>query len=492
MVRTRAGRKRKYDNLSRTELEKCTKEELIDKIFEIRDSAWPPPKKKKKAKSRFDNLGGFYRHMAFKVAYLGEAFSGFQIQENCSNTISEHIFRALTKCKLVEDIKDANFAVCGRTDKGVSSFGNVFSVLVKTRVFGGIGFLAPANCEQDKADAVNTSNEATKLNGLNCVVSRGPLPGVDILNGKEVEVEGLKPSSEPAKIRSPKNAVREDTELPEEEKTVNEIDHVKILNHHLPSNIRVLACAPVALDFTPRHRCVSRSYRYFFFRGRMNLERVREAAAFIEGPHDFRNFAKIDVVSVMTWERTVYESRVVEVEHSSAGEEQLCFYEIKGDGFLWHMVRNICAILFLVGLGKEEPDIVSRMLDIKTYPCKPLYNMVDSSPLVLWDCDFRKETLEFPAARLQVTEKLHQLMRASRIRSAILKGFYDSTKPARAPIRREEPYNRLFSGICDESVERKIEKLTGNRRKKYLHKRKRFDYYLENKKTMVDLVKDGF
>jgi len=510
--------KRKYNTLSRLELQSYSKEELINKIFEIRDRTRNPPKKRKK-KSRYTNMGCYQRHLAFKVAYLGGDFAGFQIQENTSNTISQHIFNALTKCKLIEDITNANFSVCGRTDKGVSSYGNVFSVLVKTRISEGRGVLKPSDGEKSKLDGVFEP-------GITDAPSNGATK-----KGEEGKVDAEKLNVEPSKVEAPRIGATEEPKTSEQaskkreyskvghtksplemnlaelqtngvtkelvktkvKKCPKEIDYVKILNYHLPSTIRILASAPVELDFSPRHRCVSRSYRYFFFRGKMDLSRVREAAALLKGTHDFRNFAKIDVVSMMTWERTVYDSKVVEVDHSSADEEQLCYYEIKGDGFLWHMVRNICAILFLVGTGKEEPNIVSKLLDIKTHPCKPLYNMVDSSPLVLWDCHFPKEVLEFPESNEQITDELQQLMQTSRVRSAIVTSFYNSTKPSIAPPKRQDPYNPLFTRKLEDSVEKKIEKLTGNRKKNYLLKKKRFDHYRSERKSSVsEIVKKDF
>jgi len=510
--------KRKYNTLTRLELQKCSKEELINKIFEIRDRTQHPQKKRKK-KSRYLNLGCFQRHMAFKVAYLGKDFAGFQIQENTSNTVSENIFKALTKCKLIEDISKANFAVCGRTDKGVSSYGNVFSVLVKTRIPEGRGILKPIQGEESKVnvDYVEPHKVEAITNGAAKKGEHGKTdaPAADV-HPEKVEVPGeeatkdlnqLEQSSkkdEWSKTGSPDafhgmdNAISttipsKNLEKAKVKKPAKEIDYVKILNYHLPPTIRILASAPVDLDFSPRHRCVLRSYRYFFFRGKMDLTRIGKAAALVKGAHDFRNFSKIDVVSMMTWERTVYDSKVVEVDHPSVGEEQLCYYEIKGDGFLWHMVRNICAILFRVGLGKEEPNIVSKLLDIKTHPCKPLYNMVDSDPLVLWDCHFPKDVLEFPESSERITEELKQLMQVSRIRSAIIKSFYDSTKPTTPSSIREDPYNPLFTGKCEESVEKKIEKLTGNRKKNYLLKKKRFDHYNSgNGKSIPEIMKAGF
>lgn len=41
---------------------------------------------------------------------------------------------------------------------------------------------------------------------------------------------------------------------------------------------------------------------------------------------------------------------------------------IKGSGFLWHQIRCIIGVLFLVGQEKEEPEVVAELLDVKTNP----------------------------------------------------------------------------------------------------------------------------
>ena len=39
---------------------------------------------------------------------------------------------------------------------------------------------------------------------------------------------------------------------------------------------------------------------------------------------------------------------------------------IKGSAFLWHQVRCIMSILFLIGNGQEEIELINEMLDEKT------------------------------------------------------------------------------------------------------------------------------
>ncbi|KAI9874302.1 MAG: hypothetical protein M1830_009903 [Pleopsidium flavum] len=62
----------------------------------------------------------------------------------------------------------------------------------------------------------------------------------------------------------------------------------------------------------------------------------------------------------------------------------------------------MAAILFLIGQGLESPDLIPSLLDVKSTPTKPMYDMADDAPLVLWDCifprggsDSREDALEW-------------------------------------------------------------------------------------------------
>ena len=43
----------------------------------------------------------------------------------CEETVEKHVFAALQKVKLIEDRTKCNYSRCGRTDTGVSAFGQV-------------------------------------------------------------------------------------------------------------------------------------------------------------------------------------------------------------------------------------------------------------------------------------------------------------------------------------------------------------------------------
>ena len=42
----------------------------------------------------------------------------------------------------------------------------------------------------------------------------------------------------------------------------------------------------------------------------------------------------------------------------------------------------------LVGQGREDPSIVTELLNVEKNPCKPQYSMASELPLVLFDCQY--------------------------------------------------------------------------------------------------------
>ena len=57
-----------------------------------------------------------------------------------------------------------------------------------------------------------------------------------------------------------------------------ELPYVKMLNRVLPQDIRILDWAPVAAEFSARFDCRSRTYRYYFPCGALNVPLMSEAA----------------------------------------------------------------------------------------------------------------------------------------------------------------------------------------------------------------------
>lgn len=149
----------------------------------------------------------------------------------------------------------------------------------------------------------------------------------------------------------------------EEQKDVTndsrELQYVQILNHLLPEDIKISAvCLRPPEGFDARYSCEHRHYKYLFNGKDLVLDRMQKAAAFYKGEHDFRNFCKLDGSKQITnYTRNILSS---EIQHISG--DIYCF-DLVGSAFLWHQVRCMMAILFLVGQGLEEPFVVTDLLE---------------------------------------------------------------------------------------------------------------------------------
>ena len=75
---------------------------------------------------------------------------------------------------------------------------------------------------------------------------------------------------------------------------------------------------------------------------------------------------------------------------ATCGAETMYYFEFKGTAFLWHQVRMMVGVLFLVGAGRETPETVDWLLDVESNPRQPHYDMASELPLVLYDCGFEK------------------------------------------------------------------------------------------------------
>ena len=94
-------------------------------------------------------------------------------------------------------------------------------------------------------------------------------------------------------------------------------------------------------DFSARFDCTSRTYKYFFPRGDLNLFKMNEAGQTLIGEHDFRNFCKMDVAHGVV----NYHRRITSVEAKTISNEKspfdMCVLRITGKAFLWHQIRCI-------------------------------------------------------------------------------------------------------------------------------------------------------
>ncbi|KAL5560089.1 hypothetical protein UlMin_036300 [Ulmus minor] len=267
------------------------------------------------------------RYVALKVMYFGLRFYGFASEAQMEPTVESEIFRALKITRLlVGDKKESQYSRCGRTDKGVSSVGQVIALFLRSNLKG-------------MCSDVENSNK---------MVSKEHYEG--------------------------------------------EIDYVRVLNRALPNDIRVLGWCPVPVGFSARFSCLSREYKYFFWEENLNLSIMETSGKKFIGEHDFRNFCKMDAQNVHNFKRNITSFTISPCGVRFDGY-QLWAIKLKGSAFLWHQVRCMVAILFMIGQGLESPDMIDALLDTDKTPRKPQYIMAPEIPLVLHTCEF--EDLKF-------------------------------------------------------------------------------------------------
>ena len=387
-----------------------------------------PPKAPPKA---FDASKYSTRLIALKFAYLGQKYNGFEHHNNNKTplpTIEEELWKALIKTRVINptppegsdtdysrvdrktfaawdrDGADINwegceYSKCGRTDRGVSAFGQVIGIRVRSNR------PLPKTPSAAPTDDTQPTDE-----------------DVDLLT-TETELQEQKPFND----------------------LTDELPYIQLLNRVLPPDIRVYAwCPNPPADFSARFSCKERRYKYFFTNpcfapvpgssglykptseasgrsstdgasvpmreGHLDIAAMQEGCRRLMGLHDFRNFCKIDASKQLTnFKRRIFHASIDEVSplsvpsflsHSAltspssngagsdAAEPKMYAFTLHGSAFLWHQVRSIISILFLIGQGLESPSLVTSLLDMSTNPTRPKYEMASDAPLVLWDCIF--------------------------------------------------------------------------------------------------------
>ncbi len=145
------------------------------------------------------------------------------------------------------------------------------------------------------------------------------------------------------------------------------------LNQRLPEDIRIQSSRETAPDFHPRHCNSRKTYEYrilnrefplptkrlyaYFTYVPLDVEKMRRAAEFLVGEHDFASFCSASS-SARSTVRTIY-SLTVEKE----GDEIVI--QVCGSGFLYNMVRIIAGTLMEAGSGSRRPEDMKAVLEAK-------------------------------------------------------------------------------------------------------------------------------
>lgn len=142
------------------------------------------------------------------------------------------------------------------------------------------------------------------------------------------------------------------------------------LNQRLPEDIVVQGSCEVEDGWHPRYQNSRKTYEYrilnrtfrmptrrldtYFYHYPLDVEKMKKAASYLEGEHDFKSFCAIGA-QVKTTVRTIY---ACDVEK----EGDIITIRVTGNGFLYNMVRIIAGTLVQVGGGAVRAEAVKEIL----------------------------------------------------------------------------------------------------------------------------------
>ncbi len=146
------------------------------------------------------------------------------------------------------------------------------------------------------------------------------------------------------------------------------------LNQRLPEDIVAARSEEVPQDWHPRYQDkIRKTYEYHIYNAKtpdplkrkyatfvsfpLDIGKMREAAEYLVGEHDFASFCNIRTNALNTV-RTVEEASIVK-------DGADITVRVRGDGFLYNMVRIIAGTLIRVGRGFYAPERVKEILEEK-------------------------------------------------------------------------------------------------------------------------------
>lgn len=147
----------------------------------------------------------------------------------------------------------------------------------------------------------------------------------------------------------------------------------RAMNALLPADIRMQDVEKVREDFHARFDAISKRYDYYlsydvdnpflqryraFYRGRLNIERMKECAALFVGTHDFTSFTSSRIDPRKSRVRTI---TMCAIEETAEG----LHFRLEGNSFLRYMVRMIVGTLIEAGRDRLSVQEVKAMLEAK-------------------------------------------------------------------------------------------------------------------------------
>lgn len=144
------------------------------------------------------------------------------------------------------------------------------------------------------------------------------------------------------------------------------------LNFYLPEDIAVIEAEEAEENFHARYDSIGKMYSYtiintksrmpicrnfsYHVKHELNIDKMKEAAKFFIGTHDFKAFRNLGS-SVKTTTRTITKLDILQ-------EGEYIKIYIAADGFLYNMVRIIVGTLIDIGMEKKHPEDIETILKI--------------------------------------------------------------------------------------------------------------------------------
>ena len=145
------------------------------------------------------------------------------------------------------------------------------------------------------------------------------------------------------------------------------------LNQRLPEDIVVQGSCEVEDGWHPRYQNSRKTYEYrilnrtfrmptrrldtYFYHYPLDVEKMKKAASYLEGEHDFKSFCSNRRMKKSTV-RTIYSIDLKEKE----GEIVITY---TGNGFLHHMIRILTGTLLEAGMKKRSLSSVAELLEVR-------------------------------------------------------------------------------------------------------------------------------
>ena len=145
----------------------------------------------------------------------------------------------------------------------------------------------------------------------------------------------------------------------------------KALNTLLPADILIMQVERVTDQFHARFDVVEKEYHYFILNQEdqdlftrnytyhypypLNMEWMNEACNYLQGEHDFTSFCAANTGVKGDKIRTIYHA-------SCTQEDNTIRFVIKGNGFLYNMVRIIIGTLVEIGQGERPPSAIEEIV----------------------------------------------------------------------------------------------------------------------------------